>query len=115
MAKLQPHGGDHNVTVVRIPAVPNRLVHFSMDGPNSWKLRDFITQHSLSSDLSHQTAAAILDSATFQESPENVLFRPVSDTGRWTTFLLNRSQAICGPAFDPNTPPNNLWGDWQGL
>jgi hypothetical protein len=110
--RLQSHGGDHRVTVIGISIVPNRLVHFSVDGPKSWKLRDFITRRILTSDASNQTADAIRQAATFQEAQENVLFVPLDKLDRWTTFLVNRSRAVYGAAYDAESIPLSLWGEW---
>jgi hypothetical protein len=43
-----PHGGNHQVSVVYCPAIlGNRLGHLSQDGPDSWALRDFLTNQML--------------------------------------------------------------------
>lgn len=106
--------GNHRVSKVVIPKITGmRLVHLSVDGPEAWCIRDYITGRMLRSGNSEKTAGDIEAEVTDYFIPK--IKRSVGRVADWKAELEKESNERFGEQVDLNSEPNPTWGRWKQL
>jgi len=104
----------HSVATVIMPKITaKRIVHLSVDGPESWCIRDYVKRLMLKSGDSPKTADEIEAEVTAFFTP--LVKRAVGRVEAWADELTNESKAHFGKQCDLNSDPNATWGRWRPL
>ena len=114
--------GRYRVSVIQSPKIlGNRLGYLSMQGDESWAIRDYIGGVMLRSGdgvitaVSGKELTLVEIEAVVDDSWSDVPQRAVGRTNEWTGDLEFRSKNIFGKNYDAQTPPNDSWGRWRPL
>ena len=108
--------GNHSVAIVAIPQLTgSRLVHFSVDAPRAWMIRDYIRREQLSSSDSKLSSTDIEDQATHCKKPASVPVLAVTHRDEWRKLLEERSREVFGDDYDGESPPDADAGQWRPL
>lgn len=104
----------HSVAKVVLPKITGkRIVHLSVDGPESWCIRDYIRGQMLKSGDSSKTADEIEAEVTASFKPE--VKRAVGRVEAWAEELAKESRTQFGKQCDLDSEPNADWGRWRPL